>query len=431
MSGPKKLAALMKELEDQLLVCMRCGLCQSVCPLFAETGREADVARGKLALLDGLSREMLKDARGVQRRLGKCLLCGSCAVNCPSGVNVLEIFLKARAILTGYLGLSPLKRLIFRQILARPAMFDRLLAWAPQFQHLFTKPADELLGTSCAKVSFPLGDRHFKGLAPTPFHVLARSRTAGSAGSSGLTVAWFTGCVIDKVFPQVAQAALKALDHHQVRVLIPESQACCGIPALSSGETQAFETMLRHNLARFQPEKYDYLVTACASCAATIKEFWPLMDGGLTAGLRDSLARIAAKTMDISQFLVASGLVGSNPMATDPQAETVTYHDPCHLAKTLGVRREPRLVIQANPRYRLEEMQEADRCCGMGGSFNLEHYETSAAIGRRKADNILASGCRTAATSCPACLMQITDALSRDGAGIRVRHAIEIYAEGL
>ena len=421
----------MKELEDQLLVCMRCGLCQSVCPLFAETGREADVARGKLALLDGLSREMLKDARGARRRLNHCLLCGSCAVNCPSGVKVLEIFLKARAILGAYLGLSPAKRLIFRQLLARPALFDRLLAWAPQFQHLFTKPADQLLGTSCARLDFPLKDRHFKGLAPTPFHLLARQRSDRPGPTTGLTVAWFTGCLIDKVYAQVAQAAMKALDHHQVRVLIPESQACCGIPALSSGETRAFEAMLRHNLARFDPDHFDYLITACASCTATIKEFWPLMSEGLTDNLRDQVRRLAAKTMDISQFLVSAGLVGQEPAPPDPSAETVTYHDPCHLAKTLGVSREPRLVIQANPQYRLVEMKEADRCCGMGGSFNLEHYETSATIGQRKAENILATGCQTAATSCPACLMQITDALSRDRAKIKVRHAIEIYAQGL
>ena len=55
MSSMKELARLMKELEDQLVACMRCGLCQAVCPLFAETGREADVARGKLALLSGLA----------------------------------------------------------------------------------------------------------------------------------------------------------------------------------------------------------------------------------------------------------------------------------------------------------------------------------------------------------------------------------------
>ena len=64
MADMKQLARLIKELEDQLVVCMRCGMCQAVCPVFAETGREADVARGKLALLDGLVQEMFKDPTG-------------------------------------------------------------------------------------------------------------------------------------------------------------------------------------------------------------------------------------------------------------------------------------------------------------------------------------------------------------------------------
>src|SRR5512135_3468712 len=107
MSSIEVLARLVQELDDQLVVCMRCGMCQAVCPVFAETGRESDVARGKLALLDGLLQQMFEDPHGVHERLSKCLLCGSCAANCPSGVKVLDIFLKARAILSGYIGLPP------------------------------------------------------------------------------------------------------------------------------------------------------------------------------------------------------------------------------------------------------------------------------------------------------------------------------------
>jgi len=92
LADMQKIADLMRELEDQLVVCMRCGLCQAVCPVFEQTGREADVARGKLALLDGLMQKLFSDPQGVYERLNRCLLCGSCATNCPSGVSVLEIY---------------------------------------------------------------------------------------------------------------------------------------------------------------------------------------------------------------------------------------------------------------------------------------------------------------------------------------------------
>ena len=141
MSSLKELVRLMQDLEEQLVACMRCGLCQAVCPLFAETGREADVARGKLALLDGLAQEILQNPQGVLDHLNRCLLCGSCAANCPSGVKVLDIFIKGRAILAGYLGLSPLKKAVFRGLLAKPGTFNRILAWATTRSRTATRSA--------------------------------------------------------------------------------------------------------------------------------------------------------------------------------------------------------------------------------------------------------------------------------------------------
>ena len=352
MAGVAHLARMLGELEEQLLACMRCGFCQSVCPLYGQTGREADVARGKLALLDGLASEILKDPKAVQERLERCLLCGSCAANCPSGVKVTDIFLKARAILSGYLGLSPAKKLIFRQILARPALFDKILSLAPRFERVMAKPMDELLDTSCARFMPPLGQRHFKRLARIPLHrQVAELHTA--PGASGIRVGFFAGCLIDKLYPSVGQASLKALAHHGVGVEMPAGQACCGIPALSAGDSTTFTKLLAHNLSRFDPEKIDYLVTACATCASTIKKMWPVMCGGLDAAGQARVAALADKTRDLGQMLVQTGLVTGEAPSPAPQAKVVTYHDPCHLKKSLGVSAEPRRLIAANPAWRL------------------------------------------------------------------------------
>lgn len=422
----KQLRELMKQLEDQLAVCTRCGMCQSVCPLYAETGREADVARGKLALLDALGRQILDDPKGVKARLDLCLLCGSCAANCPSGVNVLEIFIKARAILNGYLGLSPIKKVIFRNILSNPGRFDRLLNLASKTQDMVSKPVSDLLDTSCARIPGIMGDRHFKRLAAEPFHKLTDQRP-GPSGNEKVTVLFFTGCLIDRFFPKVGLAALKVLDHHQVGVFIPRPQACCGIPALSSGDVDAFHKMVRLNLAAFEQGNFDVLITACATCTSTIKKLWPLMSQGMSPEEQEKIRDIAERTMDVSQFLVDRNFIEASSPTAD--AARVTYHDPCHLKKSLGVFKEPRQVISAGKTHQLVEMAEADRCCGMGGSFNIEHYDTSAAIGKKKVDHIIETDAEIVATSCPACMMQITDLLSRNGKRIPVRHPIELYAE--
>jgi glycolate oxidase iron-sulfur subunit len=430
MQDMKKLAQLLKQIEDQLVVCMRCGMCQSVCPVFAETGRESDVARGKLALLDGLLQEMFKDPDGVQERLLRCLLCGSCAANCPSGVKVLDIFIKARAIITSYKGLSPVKKVIFRKMLARPQLFDRLMEWGSKLQGIFIKPVDELLGTSCARFVSPLGDRHFSSLAPKPFHRTVPYLNT-PAGASGMKVGFFVGCVIDKVFPKIAQAVLHAMKHHDVGVFIPKEAGCCGIPALSSGDTDTFNNLVRYNLKKFSAEKFDVLVTACATCTSTIKKLWPTLAEDLSPQELDRVKNLAGKTMDISQFMVEKLGIEEAATAETGEKTLVTYHDPCHLKKSLGIAAQPRTVLQANPAYEFREMPEADQCCGCGGSFNLQHYGLSSAIGKHKRDNIVESGCSVVATSCPACMLQISDMLSQAGDRVKVKHAIEVYAESL
>lgn len=424
MTDIHKLAQMFKELDDQLVGCMRCGMCQAVCPVFAQTGREADVTRGKLALLDGLASEMLTDSEGVNDKLNRCLLCGTCQANCPSGVSIMDIFFKARAIMTGYFGLSPVKQVIFRGMLKNPKLFNTLTGIGAKFQGVFIKKADEVLGSSCARFNAPLiGDRHFKGLADKPLHKIVPELDT-PAGKSGIKVALYVGCVIDKIFPHVGEAILEVLERHGVGVFMPSGQACCGIPALASGDNDTFNSLVGMNVDRFREEEFDYLVTGCATCTSTIKELWPTMYKGESARKFD-IGVLERKTMDISQFLV--DVVGLKPGNGD--GRTVTYHDPCHLKNGLGITAQPRTVIQAAG-CDFKEMNEAGTCCGCGGSFNIAHYDLSKKIGGRKADNVVASGADTVATSCPACMMQLTDMLSRKNAGISVKHVIELYADG-
>jgi glycolate oxidase iron-sulfur subunit len=431
----KKLLSLIRQLEDQLCICTRCGMCQAVCPLFAETGRETDVARGKLALLDGLLKDMFEDAKGVNDRLNKCLLCGSCAANCPSGVNVLNIFLKARAILAGFIGLSPIKKIIFRNMLANPETFDKLMEWGTRFQKIFTKPINNIEGTSCARfeTSFLKG-RHFRALSQKPFHLIIPELNT-LPGKSGLKVGLFIGCLIDKFFPNIAKATLNVLAYHDVGVFLPGSQGCCAMPAISSGDIKTFTQLVEYNLAKFEQSSFDYLVTSCATCTSTIKNIWPAFfrdnqQFGLNARqLAARIENLAEKTMDISQFLVAK--VGIKPFEniTADNKSIITYHDPCHLKKSMGIFEEPRELIRANPAYQLKEMVENDWCCGFGGSFNFKYYDISESIGDRKSRHIRNTGGSVVATSCPACMMQLSDVLSKGKCRIKIKHSLEIYEE--
>lgn len=431
MPDIKELAGQLRDLEKQLAACTRCGMCQSVCPLFEQTGREADVARGKLALIDSLMNEIFDNPDGVHERLSRCLLCGSCAANCPSGVNVTGIFLKARIILTGYMELPFVKKVIFRSLLARPALFDRIIEWGSKLQRPFlSRKEPDALTSSVRFLSPLLNGRTVVPAADQPFQTAVR-KILKKTDPDSPTIAFFTGCLIDKFFPDVGMATVKALQHHDYNVFIPRHQGCCGIPALAAGDSESFSALLRYNLDLFSSRKFDYLLTSCATCTSTIKKLWPSMSPDSDASFADKAAELSDKTMDISQFLCR--IAGAAPEKTAPcdDEKIVTYHDPCHLAKSLNIRKEPRQLIQASPGCQLKEMQYSDRCCGMGGSFNLYHYDISSEIGGLKRKHIEETGCHTIATSCPACMLQISDMLSRSERRIKIKHPVELYAQNL
>ena len=147
------------------------------------------------------------------------------------------------------------------------------------------------------------------------------------------------------------------------------------------------------------------------------------------SALKNTVARLAEKTMDISQFLCR--VTGLKPQQQSEKQKIVTYHDPCHLAKSLGIRKEPRDILNAASGYTLKEMKDPDRCCGMGGSFNLYHYDISSKIGTVKRKSIEETHCNTVSTSCPACMLQLSDMLSKAERPIDIKHPIQIYAERL
>ena len=108
----------------------------------------------------------------------------------------------------------------------------------------------------------------------------------------------------------------------------------------------------------------------------------------------------------------------------------VTYHDSCHLKRTLKVSEQPREMLK-KAGYEIEEMFECDMCCGMGGSYSMKLPEISRPILDRKITNIKNTGAPIVAMDCPGCVLQIGGGFDQDGAPIKVKHTLELLAEQL
>jgi glycolate oxidase iron-sulfur subunit len=104
----------------------------------------------------------------------------------------------------------------------------------------------------------------------------------------------------------------------------------------------------------------------------------------------------------------------------------LTWHDPCHLNRHLGLKEQPRQILNALPDVEYIEMPDADRCCGMAGQFNLYYYELSQKIAEKKVENIEATGADVVVTACPGCQFQLVDALTRQGKTQKVMSLVEI-----
>lgn len=417
MNKHKKL----KDLEEQIRQCVKCGACQAHCPVFGEEKKESVVARGKVALAHALLDQNLELDERFVADMSKCLLCGSCFDKCPNLVPTDEIVMAARREIAERKGLSTFGKAV-SAALKKPALLDLLAKGGGAFSRLLFRKVPEQSGL---RLRFPLPfvarDRTLPQIPPKPFRERHSEFIPGKEGKP--VVAFFTGCMINYLYPQVGEALLKVLKFLGMNVIIPADQGCCGLPALSAGDGVAAEELADRNRKAFAGREADVIVTACASCHAGIGRHYREMG--------PEFSPIADKVQDIMVFLAHQGL--AEKLAALPRQEVfqrVTYHDPCHL-RAEGITREPRLLLTALPAVRFVEMEGADRCCGLGGTFSVYHYDSSKKIGARKAPGIEKSGADLVASACPGCIMQLQDIINHAGLPQKAVHIMELIARAL
>jgi len=241
--------------------------------------------------------------------------------------------------------------------------------------------------------------------------------------------ALYAGCLIDFAYPEIGSAVVKVLNRAGIEVVFPDKQTCCGAPARYSGAYEVAAQNAIDNIDALLQEDVRWVVSACPTCTVALKhEFAATLK---SVGREDQLPRaekLAEKVIDFSSLVKA--LVDAGRLKLKPGADLgkITYHDSCHLKRTLHAEQPPRELLQLGG-YDLVEMKESDICCGMGGSYSLKMPEISAPILQRKLENIAATGAPLTAVDCPGCAMQIRGGLDKQGSAIRVRHTAELIAE--
>ncbi len=157
---------------------------------------------------------------------------------------------------------------------------------------------------------------------------------------------------------------------NNVEVHIPKEQSCCGIPVLVHGDVDTVRKLARNNIDAIEKCGVDYLITGCGSCGGAWKnDYREVMAADPVYGPK--AAYWAERTWDVSTFLVK--ILGYRKPKGIVEA-VVTYHDSCHLKKTMKVSEEPREILRNIPGVTFREMSAPDTCCGSGGSYVVSHY---------------------------------------------------------
>ena len=231
----------------------------------------------------------------------------------------------------------------------------------------------------------------------------------------------FVTCLVDLIRPSIGFAAVKLLEDAGCSVEVP-SQTCCGQPAYNSGDRATTRAIAGRVIDAFRG--FDYVVAPSGSCAGMIRVHFPELfadDPNLVGPARE----LADKTYELVSFLVDVMKV-ERVKARFPG--TVTYHDSCSGLRELSIRGQPRKLLASVEGLELEELADADICCGFGGTFAVKYGDISNAIVTEKVKKVKESGASTLLAGDLGCLMNMAGKLSRQGESVAVRHVAEVLA---
>ena len=202
----------------------------------------------------------------------------------------------------------------------------------------------------------------------------------------GMRVALLVTFLIDLMRPRIGFAALKLLEAAGCEVTVPATQTCCGQPGYNAGARHAARALARKVLDEF--EAFEHVVVPSGSCAGMICTHYPELLSDQPAEVARA-QRLAGRTYELTDFLLNIVKLERVPGSYNG---TVTYHDSCSGLREVGIKSQPRALLAKVAGLSLKEMNEAETCCGFGGTFALEFGDISAHIAERKCANIADSG---------------------------------------
>ena len=366
--------------------CLECGKCSAVCPI-THWERRAYTSPRLLVekAIEGRTTDVLDDPL-----FWSCLTCKRCSVLCPSDVYFSEFLRDARALArsTGRLGDCTHGDVIqtWGRMMTRPEMQQSRLDWLHSGLKV-SATSDTLYFVGC----LPYYDPMFRGI-----------------GAEGV---------------EIAQAAIRILNHLGIEPQVLADERCCGHDQLWEGDFGTFQALARLNLERLRASGARRIVTTCPECARTLKLDYPQFVGAHHL-----------EVMHLSELV--AGLRPTRPAVAGLQTEPhslITYQDPCRLGRHLGVYDAPRRVL-AGLGLQVAEMERSHKtalCCGTSCWTACGQVGKNIQVERLR--EARATGAALLVTACVKCQIHFKcaqdDPALRDEIAIPIRDWATVVAE--
>ena len=252
---------------------------------------------------------------------------------------------------------------------------------------------------------------------------MAKTAPRPDASNKRPSVGLFVTCLVDLFRPSVGFAAVKLLERAGCDVHVPTVQTCCGQPAYNSGDTATSSSLARQVMDAFAG--HDFIVVPSGSCAGMLKHHYPKLLRN-DPEYKQEVQGFCDRVHELVSFLTDVRGVTKVDAA---YRGTVTYHDGCAGLREMGIHSQPRQLLESVEGLDLEEMVEAEVCCGFGGTFCVKYPDISNHMVVAKTHNIAATGADLVVAGDLGCLMNIAGRLSRDGRPVSARHVAELLAD--
>jgi Fe-S oxidoreductase/nitrate reductase gamma subunit len=379
----------------ELDACVSCGRCEDACPAF-EAGKPLsprNVVQDLDRLMDsrGTGPSLHGDTIGAET-LWSCTTCGACAAVCPLGVSPMRMITDMRRNLIG----------------------EGALRGSPA-------------------VALQKTDR-----AGNPWGLSPNDRFAWAAGLDvplvrdhpDAEILYWVGCAAayDRRAQKIARNVVRLLQAANVNfaVLGPEER-CTGESARRMGDELLFQQLAATNVETLGRNNVRKIVAHCPHCVNSLRNDYPQVGGHYEVVHHSQL---------LAEFVANGRLVPSS--TNSERLLSITYHDPCYLARANGVTEQPRAVLSAAvngdrqlPIIELPRNRCQTSCCGGGGGRMWFDDPPAQRVGTGRIREIADSGAATVAVSCPFCLIMLGDGLAAEKPGVRVRDIAEVLADAV